>query len=385
MAITKFGDQYIVDGLEALSPFLNVAYNIRKALEGARYQFTRYFDKTLERKPMRLDAAENVAVLVVIQERPDILELITDLRSAGYYVVLFVNRLDLEISQMLFDLADAVLARRNSGRDFGAYAEFARILHRKDPPKLRRILFANDSMYYVRKRPDLFAQFAKDEAAYSGMTANDVNGDFFVNSYFFQFSRQLFFKPRLKRYFKNYVPISSARYAVAKGEIALSRLITNRMGVAPKIYFSLSSIPYLDPKASAIIVSHLNWLGVHLNQNTISGQKKKKMFTTDPVIWTLVNKTFLDYSELLAHSETFNTLDITQHLGIVLFQTTDFPYIKKNILCKGFVSVAALQQLLNGHEGFEYVFRDFIAGYAKYYSDPHWTRFLRFATLWGYL
>lgn len=118
---------------------------------------------------------------------------------------------------------DQIILRDNTGLDFGGYKDA--VHHLRDRHDVSRVLFLNDSVYYFergllpmlrrlqRSASDVCSGFENKELHYHfGSFCLSVSGDVFRNAEF-------------QRFWREYVPVQSRRWAINKGEIGLSRML----------------------------------------------------------------------------------------------------------------------------------------------------------------
>lgn len=387
MAITTHGDQFIIDGLEAIRHPLKLYYSWQMKIATWRFKLTGKKARIEQVKPLRLDGVRNVAIFVLVEDRPDVVDYLADLKSAGYYVITVVNRLDIEVSEALLAQSDALMKRENLGRDFGAYADVANKLRKIGADQLDRVLFANDSMYYLRRSPEMFTRMIGEQEDYVAMSATEARGMFFCHAYLFQMSGKLFRDKRIRRYFARYIPVSSARYAVFRGEMGLSRLITNRLGRAPVLYFQMPGLSVSRPDVAEALERQMEWLGQPNTENAmILSERRAKIneFDAGPLLWSIRDRNMVRESHTVEHLARVHDLDPSQQLGLLFLRFTDFPFLKRNMFAKGFASYQALREALADHPYGAEVLNANLRTYGSFYANPSWKRILKFATLWGY-
>ena len=216
MIFTRYGDQKAIDYLRILRLLCHCLYVlifIRDYFLNIIGKFNKFsFEKIIEMKD-----GEDWVVLAIFEQRSDILHLINDLKISGYKVFVVLNRNDVVPDPDLLSISDILMSRKNSGRDFGAYAAASKFIYAL-PIKINKILFINDSSYYIRKSTDIFCQIRFSNEDLVSLTATETKDDFFTHGNFFQINGEVFYKHKVRNFFHNYININSPRYAVTYGE-----------------------------------------------------------------------------------------------------------------------------------------------------------------------
>lgn len=126
-----------------------------------------------------------------------------------------------------------LIERVNLGRDFGAYKDGLSIL-RETFDQVDRVIFMNDSIYYF---PDglsnVFKKLISDHQ-FVGLT-EVFEHHYHVQSYLLSVGKEVLENKKFNEYWENYLPISTRRWSIHKGEVGLTRVITRKAGFSPYI------------------------------------------------------------------------------------------------------------------------------------------------------
>lgn len=139
------------------------------------------------------------------------------------------------------------LFRRPFGRDFGCYKDgmlTAYKLHDEKKIELKRVVLLNDSVITFSAHGDCVVKHLADERfKFSGMTEN-YNFCHHVGSFMVGLDADVVLHRRVVKYWKRYLPLSTRRYSIQRGEFGLSRVV-RKAGFVPHIKFTLSEIKIL--------------------------------------------------------------------------------------------------------------------------------------------
>ena len=133
------------------------------------------------------------------------------------------------------------------GRDFGAYSDATRELYRigdRMGKTFSRVVYVNDSVVTMAPAEEqIVSHLDSTVSNFSGLTENYDKG-FHISSYMFSVSDKVLYAPKVRKYWTRYQPLSTRRYAIARGEIGFSRLVM-RCGFLPDIKWSIGRLKYL--------------------------------------------------------------------------------------------------------------------------------------------
>lgn len=117
-----------------------------------------------------------------------------------------------------------LMIRDNTGLDIGGYRDGYLALRAEET--LERLLFLNDSVYYFES--GLSSLFERLMSSRADLSAPYENRQFtyHIQSFCLSLSGDLARHPDVSRFFERYVPVSSRRWAIHRGEFGLSRALT---------------------------------------------------------------------------------------------------------------------------------------------------------------
>jgi hypothetical protein len=145
--------------------------------------------------------------------------------------------------QALLENCHLLIERADLGRDFGGYRDGIRYLLRTVEP-IERLILLNDSLFYLENGLDTFLAGLDGEHDVIGLT-EDFHLYYHVQSFALSFSGRVLKNKGFLSYWKRYRPISTRRWAIQKGERALTRQIL-RSGFAPHIiHYGAQLTPHL--------------------------------------------------------------------------------------------------------------------------------------------
>lgn len=317
---------------------------VLKRFHGA-YQWVRYGvnhtlgayrrDIVIDGDPTRL--GENICIFSIFSSKGKILRstlsLLRAVRKEGYGLVVVVN--GQKIARGWFEgeigETDVVINRPNLGRDFAAY-QIATNLLLKSRPAIRRLLYCNDSVFYLDKNDprNIFAHLVSCNDQWIGMTET-YEHRYHVSSWCFQLSTEIFKSPAFVEFWTDYRPVDSRRHAIRRGEIGLTRVLL-RAGYVPKILFDAGSL-----------------LRVVLQKHDTRNEKQllQQYCTLKP---DLASASGLNgVLKSLFQGEQRNQAN---NLGILLISETGFPFIKKAMAfqsnCPISIIMVILEELMSG-------------------------------------
>ncbi len=187
-------------------------------------------------------------VLFVLYARSSVPAFIeTVLRSIGR------SRLNLVIStnahitdalrEELLEKCHLLIERADLGRDFGGYKDGISIIEKRYGTPERLILL-NDSLFFFEKGLDQLIADLDGEEEVIGIT-EDFHQYYHIQSFALSFGPTVLRHKRVRRYWRQYRPISTRLWAVNHGERRLT-LCLMRAGFRPKIlYHAARLVPHL--------------------------------------------------------------------------------------------------------------------------------------------
>ena len=147
------------------------------------------------------------------------------LREAGVNVLLVFNHALHPDREAYFRcLSYGILIRNNAGLDIGGYRDGYLAL--RDDPQLERLLFLNDSVYFFQAGLTEFFDRLMGSTADVAAPFENRQHHYHIQSFCLAISGEMVRHPSIRAFFDNYLPINSRRWAIQKGEVALSHLLT---------------------------------------------------------------------------------------------------------------------------------------------------------------
>ncbi len=155
-------------------------------------------------------------------------------RSEFDLVLVSNGNLDPVVRSDLLGRCHLLIERANVGRDFGAYKDGIAIVRRMRPD-LQRLLLANDSVFYLPEGLDgLIAGLA---AGNQFIGVSEVfEHHYHVASFLFSFGRGVLESRSFNRFWTNYLPIGTRRWAILRGEGALTATLMEA-GFQPHVLY----------------------------------------------------------------------------------------------------------------------------------------------------
>lgn len=139
-----------------------------------------------------------------------------------------------------------IVERSNLGRDFGAYKDgIDLVLERCERPD--RILLVNDSLFFFSKGLDKLLADLDGPQDFIGVT-EVLEFHYHVQSYMLSFGRNVLSNAKFRKFWRKFRPVSTRRWAIHKGEVGLTRLLTQE-GFRPHVLFQAAQIaPHLQKR-----------------------------------------------------------------------------------------------------------------------------------------
>lgn len=218
---------------------------IRRILDEARYPkawvavhllalkpwFLHFFkrDRVVINMPYRTGMP--IAVVAVWQARelrPDVRNLLSELRSLGVYPVVVNTR---RLSKESISTLDAYVERFNFGRDFGSYKAGLRLVRRFPGfQEVPRLLLLNDSVFYsTRHLQEFLTALVHSEIDVLGATEN-FEIQHHLGSFCISMSGSVVTSRRFWWYWRRYWNSDMRRKVIKKGEMGLSKVLARIAG-----------------------------------------------------------------------------------------------------------------------------------------------------------
>jgi hypothetical protein len=159
---------------------------------------------------------------------------------AGYSIIAVTNRpLHSDAQEYLQAHCSWIMERNNVGRDFGAYKDG--VLFALDQYlELERLIIANDSVFYLPDGlDDLIAALSEDRDLIG--VSEVFEHHYHVASFLMSFGRNVLRSSAFRRFWTRYLPLTTRRWAIMRGEGRLSRDLL-RAGFTPHILFPAKAL-----------------------------------------------------------------------------------------------------------------------------------------------
>lgn len=185
-------------------------------------------------------------------------------RSNLNLVIVSNLRLTPIVRAQLQDRCHLLLERFNLGRDFGGYKDgISLVLKHCEHPE--RILLVNDSVFFFAKGLDRMLAGLDGPQDFIGVT-EVLQHHYHVQSYMLSFGRNVLNNKYFKKFWKKYRPVSTRRWAIHKGEVGLTRLLTGE-GFRPQILFQAAQLtPHLHRRTVREALESIRFLPESLRE-----------------------------------------------------------------------------------------------------------------------
>lgn len=280
----------------------------------------------------------NVAIAAIWQKSlcRNFREVLTTLRNEGVKTILINNaRFDKQSIEELHGLVSVYMERvPGNGRDIAAYKQGVGYLNSLgiDRSDVKKVIFLNDSVYYIKDRFEKFLEiFLKEEAEVVGVTET-TEFHHHVSSWFFSVSKDVFISSIFKNFWEKYKPIQSRVHSIKKGEVSLTR-VYKKLGLAPNVIYSTSRI-----------LKGLKEIGIRKDEifNLLPKAARNAFIIKGKLI---SNKIFWGKLEDLS-----NSANQTTYWTPILIKYFNFPFVKKDLYSRESYSKSEVDLFLIGNE-----------------------------------
>ncbi len=163
---------------------------------------------------------------------------IDDLMDLGVYVVLVSNH-------PAFDghkATHAFVENKNVGKDIGGYKRTTEAFRNMYPEAAfpARILYANDSVFYLGDKSTLRGLLDETKGDWAGVIWN-IGGVPHISSWLFAVSRRVFFDDMFVNFWRSYLPLDMKYWLIRRGEVGLTEVAV-RMGITPSALYGFESL-----------------------------------------------------------------------------------------------------------------------------------------------
>lgn len=172
------------------------------------------------------------------------LNIIDAIEKSPLNLVIVSNaRLDPYLRAELTDKCHLLIERTNLGRDFGAYKDGISALMRREGD-IGRLILLNDSMFFFKRGLDKLVAALDGAQEFIGLT-EVFEIHYHIQSFMLSFGPAVVRSSAFRKFWRKYRPISTRRWSIHKGEVALSRTLT-KAGFRPYILYQAAQlIPHL--------------------------------------------------------------------------------------------------------------------------------------------
>ncbi|HQT43649.1 MAG TPA: rhamnan synthesis F family protein, partial [Halothiobacillus sp.] len=253
------------------------------------------------------------------------------LKAINSYVIVILNNDELDAGKPDLELIDCIIYNKNVGMDIGGHKRASQYFYdsvetAKIPDK---IIYANDSLFFIGESKDCFDALINRESKWVGMFENSGLGQYHVSSWLFSVSKDLFLSSDFKKYWVNYKPINNKYHAIHAGEHGITKALL-KLGVVPKIVYSNKLIDELLVK--------------HLRNDFFTEYTYLSTEFTNYINSTGINtSTALDLELMIYKIRDSFYLVSPMHLIQLLFlKHTNYSFIKKDLFWNERLSYAKI-------------------------------------------
>ena len=160
-------------------------------------------------------------------------------RSSFDLIAVCNSDIDDSVRSYLLAHSRLLIERHNVGRDFGGYKDAIAVVGRRFP-QARRLLLANDSVFYLPQGLDkLLADLAGDHE-FIGVS-EIFEHHYHVASFLASFGPAVLASPAFRNFWDGYRPYSLRRWAILRGEGALTATLT-AAGFRPHVLYQTEAL-----------------------------------------------------------------------------------------------------------------------------------------------
>lgn len=248
--------------------------------------------------------------------------------------------------QRLLELCFEVIERENFGQDFSSY-KLAFLYYREIIPKFESVLIANDSVVApLFQLSEIFSEMNSKKCSFWGAidylpAKNEMK--YHLGSFFLMLKNEVLICPSLYRFWENFQVTSSRKKNIHNGEIALSQALIKE-GFTPAAFIEEEKIRKLIKERGVFLI-----FGHALSQ---MHPLRFKGYLKD------MSQAERDDEE---HIINFLLTRNKHQLQLILIEYFRYPFIKKDIISKGFIKLASLKEFLSKNTFFvenEYILKE---------------------------
>jgi hypothetical protein len=235
-----------------------------------------------------------------------------------------------------------LVERESVGRDIGAYKDTLDILSDRFGPESHLIL-ANDSVYYDRNQIDDLIARSLDHPGFGAVTET-FEGKHHAQSYFLSFAPAVRTSGAFRKFWREYLPLSTRKWAIGKGEVGLSRALRAGGIAVQPLWTTLrlrEGLAAVEERRLFDVIESLP-VGNRAQLQTIE-QKAEQ--------WLLSKEFRPDKTFLRRRLTTAIVAEIARtnqtHTGAFTFRMVDrFPVLKRDIYFRGLYPFHELERLI---------------------------------------
>jgi len=206
---------------------------------------TVFSEEVLSDKIIENSIGDKFCVLLLYQKydiQSNILNLLRVLKEKNINVLIVSNlKINKDNARLLEPYSYRIIERKNYGRDFGGYR--CGILKVLNDNKPKRLIILNDSIFYQTRGLDNFVAEMSENIDKEFIAATEnFEFDHHGGSFALSFGKNLINDKRFVSYWRNYRNSEFRPKVIKKGELGLSSLIINKIGIKPYIIYNIKSL-----------------------------------------------------------------------------------------------------------------------------------------------
>lgn len=180
-----------------------------------------------KKKSIFFDENSNLCVFIIyeLNQIPNkTLDFLKSLKKKNVLLFVVINsKISSNDLKEIEDISDLVLERNNRGKDIGAYKDAYSYIFSLGLNKVARIIFANDSVVYLKETADeLIDELCNRDADLIGYShVQEIH--YHIQSFLFSCSNSLINHKRFIKFWSKYKPIDRRRYMINKGEVGITK------------------------------------------------------------------------------------------------------------------------------------------------------------------
>ena len=249
-------------------------------------------------------------------------------RDLGYDVILINNGgLSPELVTAYLPYCHSVVERPHGGRDFGGYQWGTEFLRRLGGDRqIVQVVYCNDSNFI---RPSTFAQLLgrikQMTDDYIGMT-EVFQFHYHVQSWFFVISGRVFVSPVFQQFWQEYVPLSSRRHSINRGEAGIAKHLLQH-NVYPCLLYTHSTI--VDLVCDGPLEEVLERISSYFNPSEYKGLAATMQNDMALQLAGQANVLAMLKRGVMEKVTLSNTVHVT---NLLLLKCSGFPFLKKDLV-----------------------------------------------------